>query len=515
MDIVSIPAIRVRQDKRHASGIPVWLAAGLIVVPIVLSWTGYTESDDRAYAEAAAEWLAHFPFLATDHHGLRHAIVLPTAFFFWVLGPSEVALALPILAYLAGTLAVTYLAVTAVAGERAGVLALLLTGTMPALVLGATVSFTDIPEAFFVVSSIWAFFFACRNPRFWLFVLSGALAGLGFVTRETAAAILVLYGILFLWGYGGARINYVWMGIGFILIAGVDIAALWAASGDPLYRFHISLEGVAADSPLAQEKYWMREAPGVDRFGALAVSRGLKPLVIAFLNQQFGLLAWFAVPAAWIASSQEPSPARSASRLLGGAALVWFVVLFYGLAHYLNVIARYVDVAAVAVAVPLAIVLARYWHHRLAKACLTVIVAVNIVLIAGADTRPLFGEKLLVALARSTSEPIMTDPGTFQGADLMLRWEGLSNRVLEASPRPGALYLFNSRSRRGIPPGWPIQRPDPNWQELTRQEKPAKPLAFVAHALDAHRYLPRGIADKLDPPPTYIALYRVPAAKKE
>lgn len=493
----------------------VWVAAGPIVALILMSWTGYTESDDRAYAEAAAEWIAHFPLLGADHHGLRHAIILPTAFLFWVAGPSEVALALPILAYLAGTLLVTYLAVTAIAGKRAGVLALLLTGTMPALVLGASVSYADIPETFFVVSSIWVFFFSCRKPRRPLFVLSGALAGLGFVTRETSAAILVLYGILFLWGYGGSRFNFMWMGVGFILIAGFDTATLWVASGDPLYRFHISLEGIAADSPLAQEKYRMREAPGVDRFGALAVSRGLKPLAIAFLNQQYGLLAWFAVPAAWIASTQEPSPTRSVCRLLGGAALVWFVVLFYGLANYLNVIARYVEVAAVAVAVPLAILLARYWKRRLARACLTAIVAVNVLLIAGSDTRPLFGENVLVDLARSTRQTIMTDPGTFQGAHQILRWEALSNRVTQASPQPGGFYLFNSRPRRGIPPDWPIQRPDPSWLELTRQEKPTKLLASLAHVLGAHRYLPRGIADKLDPPATYVALYRVPTEKKE
>jgi 4-amino-4-deoxy-L-arabinose transferase-like glycosyltransferase len=488
---------------RLTRAVPIVLVACIVAGLILLSWTGYTESDDRAYAEAAAQWIASFPFLGTDHHALRHAIVLPTALFFWLLGPSELGLILPILLYLTATLTIVFMAVSAVAGRLAGLFALLLTGTMPALVLGATVSFTDIPETFFVVSSVWAFYFACRDRRVGLFVLSGALAGLGFVTRETSVAILVLYGILFLHGYGGYRLGYVWMGVGFGLTAGLDFGALWAASGDPLYRFHVSLMGVEADSPLMQDQF--RTAPGVDRFGALAVSRGLKPLVVAFLNQQFGLLFWFAVPAAILAARRGPSVAR----LLGGAALVWFAVLFYGMADYLNVIARYIDVAAVAMAVPLAILLAGHWRARWAKASLTAILIVNILSIAGSDTKPLFGEKALVGFVRERRELIVADPGTFQGAALLLEWEGLLGRVAKHPPEAGELYLFDSRPRRGIPAGWPVQRPGAGWQELARQEKPTKPLAYLARALGVRRYLPSGIADKLDPPPIFVVLYRV------
>ena len=482
---------------------PIVLVAGMVAGLILLSWTGYTESDDRAYAEAAAQWIENFPFLGTDHHALRHAIVLPTALFFSIFGPSELGLALPILLYLTGMLTVVFMAVSAVAGRLAGLFALLLTGTMPALVQGATVSFADIPEAFFIVSSVWAFYFACRDRRVGLFVLSGALAGMGFVTRETSVAILVLYGILFLRGYGGYRLGYVWMGIGFVLSAGLDFGALWAASGNPLYRFHVSLMGVEGDAPVMQGQF--RTAPGLDRFGALAVPRGLKPLVVAFLNQQFGLLFWFAIPAAILAARRGPS----AARLLGGAALVWFAVLFYGMADYLNVIARYIDVAAVAIVVPLAIWLAAHWETRWAKASLAAVLIVNVLFIAGSDTRPLFGEKALVGFVRESSEPIVTDPGTFQGAGLLLEWEGLFARVAQHPPSVGELYVFDSRPRRGIPAGWPVQRPGAGWQELARREKPARPLAYLARALGVRRYLPSGIADKLDPPPSFAALYRV------
>lgn len=476
------------------------------------AWTGYTESDDQAYAEAAAGWIAHFPFLGTGHHALRHALVLPMALVFRLFGPSEVALELPMLAYLAGILLVTYRCTRAVAGDLAAVLALIVVGTIPALVLNASIATTDIPETFFVLSSVWAFFFGCRDRKIWLFPLAGALAGLGFITRETSAAVLVLYGILFLMNYGGSRLAYVWMGLGFAAVAGLDFAALWVASGDPLYRFHVSLRGVAADSPLAQEKFRSREAPGVDRFGTIAVPWPWKPLTVVFLNQQFGLLAWFAVPAAVATTMTRTATAdRPAARLLAAAALIWFLVLFYGLANYLNTVARYADFAAVCVAVPLSILLARHWHRFAAKACLAAVVGINIGLILASDTRPLFAEKMLVALAAQSAEPIATDPGTFQGAALLLDWRGLSDRVVAAAPAPGGLYFFANRPRRGIPEHWTVREPKVEWRTIASVEKPGKPLARVARLLNVRRFVPRGIADKLDPPLSHATLYRVPA----
>jgi len=71
------------------------------------------------------------------------------------------------------------------------------------------------------VASYWVFYFACLSKRYRAFVFSGALAGCGFLTRETSVALLVPYAVLFTIGYG-KRLNYIWMGIGFAVVVGAD-----------------------------------------------------------------------------------------------------------------------------------------------------------------------------------------------------------------------------------------------------------------------------------------------------
>ena len=146
-------------------------------------------------------------------------------------------------------------------------------------------------------------------------------------------------------------------------------------------------------------------------------------------------------------------------------------------------------------------------------ACLAIILTVNTLLIVSSDNHPLFGEKALVALAAATTEPISTDPGTFQGAAIPLQWAAISDRVAAALPQPGGLYYFDSHPRRGIPAGWPVQLPGPNWREVARVRKPTKPIALLANRLNVHRFLPSGIANKLDPPPRVAVLYRIPLAE--
>ena len=242
-------------------------------------------------------------------------------------------------------------------GWQAGLIAAVLLGAMPTLATTTSVVTEDIPEAFFVMASLWAFYAATRNRRTGLFVLSGLMAGLGFITRETTAALLVAYGVLFLMNYGGSRAAYVWMGAGFVLVVGADTALLWIASGDPLYRLHISLMGVHGDNPSMAGQF--KTVPGLDRFGDIAAPRWLQAFLILFVGQHYGLLFWALVPAAIVlAAERQDTPARRITRLFGLVALVWFVVLSYVFV-FLWILPRYQLVTAAALVVPLSLVLAR------------------------------------------------------------------------------------------------------------------------------------------------------------
>ena len=161
------------------------------------SWVGYLQTDDLAYAQAAEGWVTGAPFLGQSHWALRHFIVLPLAASFQVFGRSETSLVLPMLIYGFGLLLVTGLCVRRVAGPLAGAIAPMLIASVPAFTSGSTVVYTDVPEAFFVIASLWAFHFATLSGRRNTFILAGMLAGCGILTRETAVALLVPYAILF------------------------------------------------------------------------------------------------------------------------------------------------------------------------------------------------------------------------------------------------------------------------------------------------------------------------------
>ena len=340
---------------------PRLIYGGAVLVALVsaallaVTWVGFIESDDLEYARSAALWLDAFPHLGQSHWGLRHLIVLPVAASFAVFGRGEVALVLPTILYAAGIIAMTGFCVRRIAGSLAGVLAALLVATLPVFATGASIVYSDIPEAFFVLASLWAYYFATQSRNATLFLLSGIFAGCAFITRETTIALLALYLVLFL-AAPRRILDFVSMAAGCLLIIGLDFAWLWAASGDPLWRMHISQRGVAGDNPTLA--HFIVNSGGLDRHGVIVAPRAIQALLAIFVNQSMGLLAWAAVPAA-IALARRPrqEPSAAAGTMFAGLALVWFLVLSYAFL-FMWIVPRYQTVTMVALCVPLAIWLA-------------------------------------------------------------------------------------------------------------------------------------------------------------
>src|SRR5262249_19857247 len=155
-------------------------------------------------------------------------------------------------------------------------------------------------------------------PRLLLF--AGALAGVAWITRETAVAFLVFYGILFLFGFGMPRRRYLWMALSFAAIVGADTAYLWSTTGDWLYRYHVTLRGVAHDNPLQPANLAPRYWP--------EVTRSPMPFVVLFASHEFGLLNITAVPATiCLCTSRSIDPgSRRLARVLALLAMTWFLI---------------------------------------------------------------------------------------------------------------------------------------------------------------------------------------------
>lgn len=487
------------------------ISLALAVASVCLTWVGFIESDDLFYAGAAIGWVQNSLFLGESHWALRHSIVLPMAALFRLFGQSETTLVLPSLIYEASLLALLGYMAWRLHGWLASAIAVTIAGTIPVIATGASLVSTDVPEAFFVIASFWAFCRGMQPPRPAMLLWSGVLAGVALITRETSVALIGLYAVLFVFGHGGSRRAYLWLGLGAAIVVGLDWLYLTSLSGDPLYRLHIAIKGVHGDGP--QMESVVSKVGGLDHFGSLDVVRWLKPVVATFMNQNFGLFLWLAVPATVWLVVRGPVSARSEAALIGALALAWFVVIGYLLTHWLWVIPRYYLVCTVLV-VPLAIVIAHaasVGRTRIALAAVALVAGSNMALNLGATTDLMAGERALATFAQSTTETIRTDPATERGARWLLDQHGVGNRVSVGEPKPGSLYFYNSRPRRSLSADWPVRVPPPGWICIRTFEVPAKWTHFLVTTFSLAHILPAGLATKLDPPPHLIGVYRAPA----
>jgi hypothetical protein len=262
-------------------------------------------SDDQRYLDAALAWASNGPAPGTTHWALRHPLIISILAAFRLDGIGTDALLLVPRAFYALLVAVTAGALARFAGLRAAILWTLLIAASPVMHEMATSCFPEMLELALSAVSLWAFHAArsARSGRPALLLLSGAAAGIAFLTRETAAVLPLLYGIAFVLRPGMPRASYLWLGAGWLAPVAIDMAWLWQRSGDVLYRYHVDSGHVRIASahlrggvyqgshgPLFNFDLASRWVPS----GPLPIHWTIDPLVNLIIDPEFGLifLAW-------------------------------------------------------------------------------------------------------------------------------------------------------------------------------------------------------------------------------
>ena len=200
---LSRPGIGIRDRSglglRDAAAVVLLLA--VMAAVLGFAWVGYLGSDDVTYVTGAYGWLREFPYVG-GHGTIRYLITWPIALSFLILGEGEFQMILPTICYFAVLIALTYLCMSRVLDRSTAMVAAILVMTLPLFAVQATTASADITELTFIVTSVWLFYFASlrARPAILLFA-SGAAAGLAWLTRETAVALLLFYGLAFLAGY--------------------------------------------------------------------------------------------------------------------------------------------------------------------------------------------------------------------------------------------------------------------------------------------------------------------------
>ena len=486
----------------------VFVALLTFALLVAWGWVGFLGSDDVTFAIGGYGWLEDFPFVG-GHGTIRYPITIPIALSFLTLGEHEFAMVLPSLLYMFSFLVMTWFAVRRAGGEWLAFGALAALIPCPLLVVQSSIASVDIVEMFYLFGSAYLFWRCVENgPDAKRLFFAGALAGLGFLTRETAIFIAVFYAIYFVIGYRFHRGHYLWIAAGFVAVWLVEVFYLWIMTGDPLYRITIALNH---DSSIDRS---------IDLAGNVILHPLVDPLLVLLANQEFMALFFVAIPlGGWLCFSRaiEPKLQRFA-RIVAALGLVWFVTA--GAAQKLLPLnPRYFMITCASACILTGIALAQLWqrgNRRWAVLLLTVfLLGTNLLGTYVENKDSLFGERQLAALAAAQPQArFHTDPMTRYRADMLLRWEKAQPRVLAEPPTAGALYFHN--------PKWadsanfmmtadqiPAFKAQPGWERLGSWEPQPPVITKAIEVTGLSAIMPQGIWHKLRHRHAPVTLYRV------
>jgi 4-amino-4-deoxy-L-arabinose transferase-like glycosyltransferase len=488
--------------------------AGLFVALLMFAllvawgWVGFLGSDDVTYAKGGYGWLEDFPFVG-GHGTIRYPITIPIALSFLTLGEHEFAMVLPSLAYMFGFLVLTWMAVTRASDGWLAFGALAALITCPLLVVQSSIASVDIVEMLYLFASAYMFWRCVEDgPDAKRLFFAGALAGLGFLTRETAIFIAVFYAVYFAIGYRFHRGHYLWIATGFVAVWAMEVIYLWGMTGDPLYRITISLNH---DSSIDRT---------IDLAGNMIVHPLIDPLLVLLANQEFMALFFVAIPlGGWLCFSRAVEPRlRRFARIVAMLGLVWFVTA--GAAQKLLPLnPRYFMVTCASACILTGVALALLWQRgrkqwAVSLAC-GFLLGTNLLGTYVENKDSLFGERKLAALtAAQPQQKFYTDPMTRYRADMLLRWEKGQPRVLPVTPPTGALYFHNPKwadSANFMMPAEQIPsfKAQPGWERMGSWEPQPPVITSAIEATGLAKLIPQSIWHKLRHRHPPVTLYRV------
>ncbi len=494
------------------------LVALLTVSLLAALHVGFQASDDANYLTGALGWIEQFPYVGDNHWTLRHTITLPTALSIRLFGTNEFSVSLSNMLYFLAFLALNAVFCIRYLGRGSALATSLLIATMPGFVIVATYLNPDIPELFFVSASFWFFRSALDDPgRTGRWLACGVFLGLAFVNRETSAALVVFFGLLFLFRPLAPRSRYFIVAAAFVLIVGIDWLYLTLSTGNLLYRLSIDFHHGVVDR-VADVAQVVARGGLIDKEGNLSVNVFVDPLINLFISQKYTLLFWLLIPAGLYAFARRSDPVSLTIGLLAGLGLVSFA--FVAANPKLYLVPRYLVLVAWVASVIVGWWLASCWasHRRvLAGGLLAIGLLANAIALSVENINPRFVEKELVSwVARHPGETIHTDIETLGRAYYYFRFAGVSmDSVSTDRPAAGRYFFYSaervaecattSRCRNRVNDF----RPGPNWQVEQNIERPQRNIGKLVQKIGVDSRLPSDIRRRVVGSGVAVTIYSV------
>ena len=326
-------------DRRQA-----WLLCALVALAaLLINPIGYVGGhfDDARYLEAAACWReAKAVCLPANHWAARWPVVAPIAVLSKLFGETRATVGLGALPGWIGSIVLLGWLGRLWIDRRAGLIAAILLGATPIFTMAALQPGVDTIELAFQLAALVAATIAFRRQSRPLALLAGALAALAVQSRDTSLLFCMAGALAWFTLAREPRRVLLWAIVGFATIMSLELAAFALTTGNPFYRYSLSLAHVGVPTQELPAGFDTRQSPL------------LNAAYIASWRREMGIKIWWPVDP-WLNLTASPrigylllsavlllllgwrDAAPRVRHLLGSAlaaALLIAVVLVYGLA---------------------------------------------------------------------------------------------------------------------------------------------------------------------------------------
>ncbi len=470
-----------RQD--HAGAIV--LLALATVAALTIGWTGFIASDDSLYFVGAEQWLTDPPFAGDNHWATRFPLLWSFAGMLMLFGRNFTAFAATALLWYAALIAVVGLFAARIGGARTGWIAALLAATLPVVVSNATTVGVDLLETMLLLGGAWLLGEGGVGRAAMLRGLAaGVLFGTAILCRETSLLSLVAMGPLFLIGRPVSRGSLIAAGLGLALILGGEALFQWLLTGDPLRRYDIAFHH---DSHIDR---------AANHEGNFLLHPAIDPLLVLFINDDFGLLFWVASLALMINRQNLLPAGRAGPMIVLGAMAAADFLLVAVLTEKLVLNPRYFMLPAI-----LAIILTALWMGRSGGwwrwPVLGGMIVVNLLMLSVGNAHPRWEmESLLAASKAHPAEMVSGDPVMVRRASLPMRFAGRAN-LRPVPTLVGGLVL----APQSIAPAGAV---------LARYPSPPTPLGRLIDSVGGRAFVPAPLQRRMFAPNQTMLLVRTP-----
>lgn len=274
---MSIDAIAA---SRWAWLAPALLALGLLLVnPVGFVGGGH---DDARYLDAARCWAASGSMcVPSEHWAARWPVVAPLAGALALFGDSRSAVGLGSLPWWIAALVLSGWVGKLWWSRGAGLAAAIVLASVPAVAILALRPGADLPELAAQLAALAFGTLAVARGSAPLALAAGAAAGIAVATRETSIVFCAVAALAWIVLGSTHRRLLGWAVAGLAAVMLAEMAAYGVATGDPLFRFRLSLAHGAVPSQFL--------APGVDT----SRSPILNPDFIAGWIRPLGIEVWW------------------------------------------------------------------------------------------------------------------------------------------------------------------------------------------------------------------------------